>query len=100
MVLVETAGGDSAPSTLPASLCRLSYVPVWLMWCRQRLGVEPIQPVTTVFQTAPLADGVSLCMVWNLVDPAGFEPACIPQLVAERDSVRTASCSSSVVQSR
>src|SRR4029453_10482332 len=24
-------GGESAPSTLPASLCRLSYVPVWLV---------------------------------------------------------------------
>jgi hypothetical protein len=32
----RTAGSKPAPSTRPASLCRLSYVPVWLVWCSDR----------------------------------------------------------------
>jgi hypothetical protein len=56
------AGGDGggvepAPSKLPASRCRLSYVPRG--WCGAETRVEPAQPVATVFQTAPSPMGVS-----------------------------------------
>lgn len=64
----------------------------------QRPGVEPAQPVATVLQTAPLADGVS-CMGGTWWIPLGSRQLESLNWWAERDSARTASCSLSVIQS-
>jgi hypothetical protein len=72
LVLVETAGVEPAPSTLPATRCRLSYVPRG--WC----GAETRSRTCTAgghgFPDRPPRRWVSLHGS-SLVDPAGFEPA-------------------------
>lgn len=65
----------------------------------QRPGVEPAQLVATVSRPLPLPMGC-LCMGWNLVDPLGSGQFESLNCCAERDGVRTPSCSLSVIQSR